>query len=68
MVLFEVYDESRYLVLFGPEKYNAIQNRIEYLIGLKSGITYVFSHKKGKIKADSYDALPLEETLTLLML
>ena len=68
MVLFEVYDESRYLVLFGPEKYNAIQNRIEYLIGLKSGITYVFSHKKGKIKTDSYDALPLEETLTLLML
>ena len=27
-----VYDRTRYLVLFGPEKYNVIHNRIEYLI------------------------------------
>ena len=26
-----VYDETRYLVLFGPEKYNVIFNRIRYL-------------------------------------
>ena len=27
-----VYDETRYLVIFGPEKYDAICNRIRYLI------------------------------------
>ena len=37
-----VYDESRYLVLLGPEKYDAILNRIRYLIGVKSGITCFF--------------------------
>ena len=35
-----VYDGTRYLVLFRPEKYGAIFNRIRYLIGVKSGITY----------------------------
>ena len=30
-----------YVVLFGPEKYDAICNRIKYLIGPKSGITYI---------------------------
>ena len=27
-----VYDGIRYLVLFGPEKYNAIYSRIRYVI------------------------------------
>ena len=31
-----------YLVLFGPEKYDAICNRIRYLISQKRNITYVF--------------------------
>ena len=30
-----VYDATRYSVLFEPEKYNAICNRIIYLISLK---------------------------------
>ena len=34
-----VYDGTRYLVLFGPEKNDAICNRIRYLISQKSGIT-----------------------------
>ena len=38
------------LVLFGPEKYDAISNRIRYLIRQKSGITYVFPHNYTKIK------------------
>ena len=38
-----VYDGTRYLVLFGPEKYNAIYNRIRYLISEKSNITFFFS-------------------------
>ena len=40
----KVYDETRYLVLLGPEKYDATYNRIRYLISIKSGITYIFSH------------------------
>ena len=39
---FRVYDETKYLVLLGPEKYDAIYNRIRYLIIQKSGIRYVF--------------------------
>ena len=37
------YDGIKYLVLFGLEKYDAIFDRIIYLIGLKSDITYVSS-------------------------
>ena len=48
-----VYDGTRYLALFGDEKYYFIYNRIRYLIGVKSGITYVISHIYAKIKADS---------------
>ena len=54
-----VYDGTRYFVLFGDEKYGFIYNRIRYLIGVKSGITYVISHNYAKIKVDSYDSLPL---------
>ena len=32
------YGGSRYLVLFGCEKYDLMSNRIIYLIGVKSGI------------------------------
>ena len=56
-----VYDENRYLVLFGPEKYDAIYNRTGFFIDRKSGITFVFSYNFAKIKVDS---LPLEKTLT----
>ena len=37
--LIRVYDGIRYLVLFDPEKYDAIDNRIKYLISRKSGVT-----------------------------
>ena len=59
-----VYDGSRYLVLFGNEKYDSICNRVRYLISLKSGITYIICHNYVKIKVDSYDSLPLEKTMT----
>ena len=59
-----VYDETRYVVLFGPEKYDAIYSRIRYLVSLKSGITNFTSHKYVRIKIDSYNVLPLEEILT----
>ena len=59
-----IYDGTRYLVLLCPEKYDTIYNRIRYLISLKSGITYIFSHYYAKIKVDSYDSLPTEKMLT----
>ena len=37
-----VYDGTRHLVLFGPEKYDAIYNTTRYLISQKSGITCFF--------------------------
>ena len=45
-----IYDGTRYLTLFGPEKYDVIYNRIRYLMSQKSGITYTFSHYIVKIK------------------
>ena len=39
-----VFDETRYLILFGPEIYDAIINGIRYLIGVKSSITYVIAY------------------------
>ena len=50
--LIRIYDWSRYLTLFGSEKYDAIYDRIRYLIILKSGITYIFSHYFAKIKVE----------------
>ena len=58
-----IYDKTRHLTLFGSEEYEAIYNRIRYLISQKSGITYIFSHYFAKV--DSYDHLPVEKILTL---
>ena len=60
-----VYNGSRYLVLFSPEKYDAIYDRIRFLIVLKSSIAHVFSSNYVKIKIDSDDDFALEETFTL---
>ena len=59
------YDGAKYLISFCLEKYDSINDRIRYLIGLKSGVKDVFSYNFGKLKIDSDDDLPLEETLTL---
>ena len=53
-----VYDETRYLALFGPEEYDTISNRFRYLASLKSGITCITSHNYARIKIDSFDSLP----------
>ena len=54
-----VYDGTRYLVLFGHEKYNAISNKIKYFISLKSGIIHVISHNYARPKVDSYDSFSM---------
>ena len=41
----KIYDGIRYLVLFTSERYNAIYNRIAYLISEKSGITDIIDYK-----------------------
>ena len=58
-----IYDGTRYLVLFGAEKYDSIFNRITYLKGIKSGITYIISHNYIRIKVGSYDSLPPEKSI-----
>ena len=39
--VYGVYDEAKYLVLFGLKKFDAIYDRIRYRIGLKCRITYL---------------------------
>ena len=46
--------------MLGSEKYDAIFDRIRYLISLKSGITYISYHYFEKIKIDSYDSLHIQ--------
>ena len=41
-IFIRINDRTRYLVLFGPEKYDTIYNKFRYLISQKSGITCVF--------------------------
>ena len=62
----KIYDGTRYLTLFGSEKYNAIYYRIRYLVSLKSGLTYILSHYFAKIIADCYDSLPIEKNIDLM--
>ena len=59
-----VYDETRYLVLLGGEKYDFIYNKTFDLIGAKSDITYVIFHNYPKINVDLYDSLPAEKALS----
>ena len=58
-----VYDGSRYLLLFEREKYDFTYNRVRYLVEVKSGTTCVIFHNYAKIKVDSNNSLPLEETM-----
>ena len=53
-----IYDGTRYLVLFGSEKYDYTCSRIRYLISVKSGITYIISNNYAKIKVESFSSLP----------
>ena len=61
--LIRIYDWSRYLTLFGSEKYDAIYDRIRYLLGPKSGITNILSHYFAKIKVDSNDVFAYRKNI-----
>ena len=60
--IIRIYDRFRYLTLFGSIKFDAIYDKIRYLMNLKSSITYIFSHYFAKIKVDSYDSVPIEKS------
>ena len=60
-----VYYRSRFLVLFGINKYETIRNRIRYVIGVNGNIIYASLHYYAKVKVDFCNSLPLERTLTL---
>ena len=57
----KIYDGTRCLVLFCPEIYNVIYDRIEYLTREKSGITDKNNHNSTRIRIDSYNSLPVEK-------
>ena len=48
-----VYNGTRYLILFGTEKYDVIYDKIRYLISQQSGIAFVISLYYTRIKTDS---------------
>ena len=48
--IIRTYDGSRHLTLFGSGKYDAIYDKIIYLISIKSGITYIFLTILQKLK------------------
>ena len=55
---------TRYLLLFGLERYNAIHDRINYLINEEGGITYTINHNFAKVRIESYNSLTKEKALT----
>ena len=59
------YDGTKYLVLFAPEKNDAIFNRIRYLTGLKSCVRHVDSFNFADIKIDPDKGFPLQKILTI---
>ena len=60
----KVYDGNRYLELFGPRIYNAIYDRINYLINRKSEAKYIINQNFARIRIDSNDSLFIEKILT----
>ena len=62
----KIYDGTRYLALFGSERYDAIYYRIRYLTSEKSGITDSITRNFARIIIDSYNSLPTGKMLTFL--
>ena len=54
-----VYDGARYLSVFAPKKYDAIDNKIRWHIS-QNGITHVFFHNLVRIQVGSFYSVPLE--------
>ena len=68
--LIKIYNEIRYLELFNlygaitariNSRYNAIFDKINYLISKKSGITESINHNFARIRIDSCNSLLIEK-------
>ena len=59
-----IYEGIRYLISYDYKKYNAIYDKIKYLISEKCGITDSINHNFARIRIDSYNSLPIDKTLT----
>ena len=62
-VFIKIYRITRYSVLFGPKRYDAIYCKIRYLTSKTSGISYSFNHSFSSIRTDSNNSLPTKKTL-----
>ena len=59
----KIYDGIRYLILFASERYNAIYDKINYLISEKSDITHSNCQNLARISIDSYNSSPIGKIL-----
>ena len=48
--LLKIYNKTRYLVLFGTRWYDAINDKIRYLINEKTGITDSINHSFARFR------------------
>ena len=62
--LIKIHDKIRYSVLFDYGLFDKFCDKIKYLISEKGGITDSINHNFGKIRTDSYNALPFEKILS----
>ena len=60
----KIYHGITYLVIYDYKRYNAIHDRIRYLISEESIIKDSFNHNFAKIRIDSYNSLPMEKILS----
>ena len=60
----KIYEGTGYFVLLGSERYDAISDRIRYLVGEKSGITFSISYNFAKVRIHSYNFLSIEKILS----
>ena len=58
--------KTRYLVLFGHRIYNAIYDKINYLLSKKIDDKYVINYNFARIKIDSYNSLPFHYVIILI--
>ena len=57
----KIYDGIRYLVIFGPDKCNAIYDRLRYIISQERGIEHSINHSFERNRIGSYNCLPTEK-------
>ena len=59
--IIKIYNGTRYLTLFGPIIYNAIYDRINYLIRKKSDAKHIIIHNFERMRNVSYNSLPIKK-------